>query len=66
MTAFPRTVVVGSGIIGSALAYALAKRGAPVTVVDEDVPANRATRGGRRTRRPTRRRFTTRIATKPP
>jgi len=45
MTAFPRTVVVGSGIIGSALAYALAKRGAPVTVVDEDVPANRATRG---------------------
>ena len=41
----PRIAIIGSGIIGAALAYALAKRGASVTVVDEGVPANRATRG---------------------
>ncbi len=41
----PRIAIIGSGIVGSALAYALAKRGAPVTVVDEGVAANRATGG---------------------
>ncbi len=41
----PRTAIIGSGIIGAALACALARRGARVTVLDEGIPANRATRG---------------------
>ncbi len=41
----PHTAIIGSGIIGAALAYTLARRGARVTVVDENIPANRATRG---------------------
>ena len=41
----PRTIIVGSGIVGAALALEIARRGGPVTVVDEGVPANRATHG---------------------
>ncbi len=41
----PRIAIIGAGIIGAALAYALAKRGVSVTVLDEGVPGNRATRG---------------------
>lgn len=41
----PRIAIVGAGIIGSALAWSLAMRGAQVLVVDEGVAANRATRG---------------------
>ncbi len=42
---YPHTAIIGSGIIGAALAYALAKRDAPVTVVDEGIMENRATAG---------------------
>jgi glycine/D-amino acid oxidase-like deaminating enzyme len=41
----PHTAIVGAGIIGATLAHALAKRGAPVTVIDEGVMENRATAG---------------------
>lgn len=41
----PHVAIVGSGIVGSALAWRLARDGARVTVIDEDNPDNRATRG---------------------
>jgi len=39
----PRTVVVGAGIVGASIAYHLARRGAPVTLVDRARPAGQAT-----------------------
>ena len=41
----PKIAIVGAGIIGSALAWQLASRGARVIVVDEGIAANRATNG---------------------
>ncbi|MEE2670019.1 MAG: FAD-binding oxidoreductase [Gemmatimonadota bacterium] len=38
-----RVVVVGSGIVGSSIAYHLARRGAEVTVCEKDAPASGAT-----------------------
>lgn len=37
-------IVIGSGIIGSSIAYQLAKRGARVTILDEGDPGGVATR----------------------
>lgn len=39
----PRTVVIGAGIVGAAIAYHLARRGAPVTLVDKGQPAGDVT-----------------------
>ncbi len=39
----PGIVVVGAGIVGAAMAYHLARRGAPVTLVDRARPASGAT-----------------------
>jgi glycine/D-amino acid oxidase-like deaminating enzyme len=38
----PRVVVVGAGIIGSSIAYHLCRRGASVTVIDEQSPGSGA------------------------
>ena len=38
-----KITVVGAGIIGSAISYILAKRGAAVTIIDRSVPGNGAT-----------------------
>ncbi len=38
------TVVIGAGVIGASIAYHLAARGEPVTVVDAALPASGATR----------------------
>ncbi|MCH2466277.1 MAG: FAD-binding oxidoreductase, partial [Gemmatimonadetes bacterium] len=38
-----RVVVVGSGIVGSSIAYHLARRGAEVTVCEKEAPASGAT-----------------------
>jgi glycine/D-amino acid oxidase-like deaminating enzyme len=43
MSAAPRIVVVGAGIVGASIAYHLARRGAVVTVVDRGQPAREAT-----------------------
>jgi glycine/D-amino acid oxidase-like deaminating enzyme len=43
MSAAPRIVVVGAGIVGASIAYHLARRGAVVTVVDRGQPAGEAT-----------------------
>ena len=43
--ALPHTVVVGAGIAGASVAFGLARRGAPVTVVD-DARDGRATAAG--------------------
>jgi glycine/D-amino acid oxidase-like deaminating enzyme len=39
-----RIIVIGSGIIGASIAWHLAKAGAKVTVIEEDVPGGLATR----------------------
>ena len=39
----PRILVIGAGIIGAAIAYHLARRGAAVTVIDRDEPTSGAT-----------------------
>ncbi len=39
-----RVVVVGAGIVGAAIAYYAARRGAAVTLVDEALPGSGATR----------------------
>ena len=38
-----RVVIAGAGIVGANIAYQLAKRGAPVTVLDRATPAHGAT-----------------------
>ena len=38
-----RVVIAGAGILGANIAYQLAKRGAPVTVLDRATPAHGAT-----------------------
>jgi glycine/D-amino acid oxidase-like deaminating enzyme len=43
MSAAPRIVVVGAGIVGASIAYHLARRGAAVTVVERGQPAGGAT-----------------------
>jgi glycine/D-amino acid oxidase-like deaminating enzyme len=43
MSAAPRIVVVGAGIVGASIAYHLAARGAAVTVVERGRPAGGAT-----------------------
>ncbi|MGH6921892.1 MAG: NAD(P)/FAD-dependent oxidoreductase [Geminicoccaceae bacterium] len=43
MSAAPRVVVVGAGIVGASIAYHLARRGAAVTVLDRGQPAGEAT-----------------------
>jgi glycine/D-amino acid oxidase-like deaminating enzyme len=40
----PRTIVVGAGIVGASIAYHLARRGAPVILVDKGQPAGAVTR----------------------
>ena len=44
MTQTADTVVIGCGVVGSAIAYGLAKRGARVTILDEGDDAIRASR----------------------
>ncbi|MCS5654718.1 MAG: FAD-dependent oxidoreductase, partial [Dehalococcoidia bacterium] len=39
----PSVTVVGAGIVGSAIAYTLARRGAAVTVIDKGQPGGGAT-----------------------
>jgi D-hydroxyproline dehydrogenase subunit beta len=46
MTASPRVVVVGAGIVGAAIAEALALDGAKVTVIDRSTPGGGATAAG--------------------
>jgi glycine/D-amino acid oxidase-like deaminating enzyme len=46
MTTSPRVVVVGAGIVGAAIAEALALDGATVTVIDRACPAGGATAAG--------------------
>jgi D-amino-acid dehydrogenase len=36
----PRVAVVGAGMVGASIAYALAKRGATVTLIDRDAPGH--------------------------
>ncbi|MEI6723258.1 MAG: FAD-dependent oxidoreductase, partial [Betaproteobacteria bacterium] len=36
----PRVAVVGAGMVGASIAYALAKRGASVTLIDRDAPGH--------------------------
>jgi glycine/D-amino acid oxidase-like deaminating enzyme len=43
MSAAPRIVVVGAGIVGASIAYHLARRGAPVTLYDRARAAGQAT-----------------------
>jgi glycine/D-amino acid oxidase-like deaminating enzyme len=43
VSAPPRVVVVGAGIVGAAIAYHLARRGAAVTVLERGRPAGEAT-----------------------
>jgi glycine/D-amino acid oxidase-like deaminating enzyme len=43
MSAVPRIVVVGAGIVGASIAYHLARRGAPVTLYDRARAAGQAT-----------------------
>ena len=43
MSAAPRIVVVGAGIVGASIAYHLSRRGAAVTVLDRGQPAGGAT-----------------------
>jgi len=40
----PHIVVIGSGILGAAIAFNLSQRGAQVTVIDSGQPGQRATR----------------------
>ncbi|HWA45471.1 MAG TPA: FAD-binding oxidoreductase [Hypericibacter adhaerens] len=42
-TAKPRTIVIGAGIVGASVAYHLARRGAPVTLIDKGKPAGAVT-----------------------
>lgn len=42
-SARPKVVVVGAGIVGASIAYHLARRGAPVTLVDKGQPAGAVT-----------------------
>ncbi|MDR3095794.1 MAG: FAD-binding oxidoreductase [Paraburkholderia sp.] len=44
-TASPDVLVIGGGLVGSAVAYGLAREGARVTVLDEDDGGFRASRG---------------------
>ncbi|MCC7269380.1 MAG: FAD-dependent oxidoreductase [Rhodocyclaceae bacterium] len=44
-TSAPRVVVVGAGVVGTAIAYALAKRGARVTLIDREEPGHGASFG---------------------
>jgi glycine/D-amino acid oxidase-like deaminating enzyme len=39
----PRILVVGAGIVGAAMAYHLARRGADVTIVEQNCPASGVT-----------------------
>lgn len=39
-----RVVIIGAGILGSAIGYELAKRGAQVTILEKNAPASGATR----------------------
>ncbi|MCV2867445.1 FAD-binding oxidoreductase [Defluviimonas sp. WL0002] len=41
----PRTLVVGAGVIGAAIAYELQKRGRSVTLIDRDAPGRGASFG---------------------
>jgi glycine/D-amino acid oxidase-like deaminating enzyme len=41
----PDVLVVGAGLVGSAVAYGLAREGAKVTVLDQGDDAFRASRG---------------------
>ena len=36
----PRVAVIGAGMVGASIAYALAKRGASVTLIDRDAPGH--------------------------
>jgi D-amino-acid dehydrogenase len=45
MTEVPRTIVIGAGVIGVAVAHALQARGRPVTLVDRDGPGRGASFG---------------------
>jgi glycine/D-amino acid oxidase-like deaminating enzyme len=42
--AWPKTIVVGAGIVGASLAYHLARRGARVILIDKGQPAGAVTR----------------------
>ena len=44
-TTSPDVLVLGGGLVGSAVAYGLAREGARVTVLDEDDGGFRASRG---------------------
>lgn len=45
IAANPLVVVVGAGVVGTAIAYALVKRGARVTLIDRDEPGHGASSG---------------------
>ena len=47
-SANPDVLVLGGGLVGSAVAWGLAREGAQVTVLDQDDGAFRASRGGSR------------------
>lgn len=44
-SASPSVAVVGAGVVGTAIAYALARRGARVTLIDRDAPGHGASFG---------------------